>query len=47
MKLPTTNLLFFGKRTKQLLWFFGFYILSIIIIGTFYFFTHTVLGWLA
>lgn len=47
MKSSTTNPLFSGKRKKQLLWFIGFYFLSIIGIGMFYFLTHTILAWLA
>ena len=47
MKLSTTNPLFTGNWKKQLLWFVGFYFLSIIVIGTFYFLTHAILGWLA
>jgi hypothetical protein len=43
----TTKALFSSKRTKQLAWFIAFYIISIIVIGAFYFLTHTILGWLA
>jgi hypothetical protein len=47
MKSFITKSIFSGNRKKQILWFIGFYVISISAVGAFYFITHLFLAWVA